>query len=141
MTFDINKRQFVGIGTIPVGPNAVTSASFSINANTTAFINVTTKPGNSALSLWNFLYSIVIDSTATNSSGEFLNLFPSGSGLTTGQLKTRLANWADWATSSDQLNTRVNVIQIANNDSVSHTYYFYFKSYTFATVTGAPVVS
>lgn len=84
---------------------------------------VTVFPASSTLTLWNFLFTVLVDGTTVNDA------FPNGSNMTTAKRNMRLFNWIDWADSNDTTNVRVVKIRIENYDSSSHNYYIDFKAY------------
>lgn len=124
-------RQIVGVSSLPTGSNAVLVSHTSIPGNIWT-VNFQVSPSNRTLSLWNFAASLVVDDNTTfDSTGQFANLWPTGSGITT-EVGTsiRREDWFDWALSSDEDNERVYVLRIENLDTVDHTFYVYFKAYT-----------
>jgi hypothetical protein len=127
---DNRDRSIPGISSIPTGPSALMATSTIAAGDSTQFV-VTIFPQSKRLSKWDFLFSVVIDDNVTIIDGLPANLFADGASLTNGQLAMRLTpGWTDWAESSDTTNTRVHKLLIKNEDTVSHTYYVYFKAYT-----------
>lgn len=130
-------RQKIGVTSVPKGVNDVVSGSITIAANTTRTFIVTITPADQNLNLWNFLFSVVVDDISRDSDGNYNYIFPEGPLLSDAQRNMRIIHWIDWAKSSDLTNIRVHKIRIENDDSSSHTYYLYYKAYTFATNTGS----
>lgn len=127
------QRPILGVSSIPFGPDAAT-AVLTVAAGTMGTFIIRTIPDSDRLSLWNYLESIVVDSFALDSNGDFGYEYPVGTLLTNAQLKMSVSVWDSWALSSDLTNLRVKFITVQNNDTVSHTYYVLFKAYTFSSV-------
>lgn len=131
---DITNRKPLGISSVPAGIDPVLEGNATVLAGNKVSFIVTTTPDSPVLSLWNFLYSIVIDSLVVDSSELYEYLYPNGSGWTQSSAaykNTRITDRVDWASSSDTTNKRNHVITIENNDSSSHIYYLFYKAYTF----------
>ena len=127
---DASVRPILTIQSVPEGINDVTTGSTTIAAGSAASFIATTYPSASRLSLWNFLFSIYVDTNDDH------YVFPNGASLTSAQRNLRITQWLDWADSSDIDNVRVHKIRLENTDSSSHTYYLYYKGYTFSSVGG-----
>jgi hypothetical protein len=138
---DIKKYHYVGTSSIPASPVDTFSLFITLPAGLNANFNITTTPLEQRLSIWNFTFTVCIDSLNTDSEGFFQYQFPnnqtaghpSTSLLSNAQQSCRITNWTDWATSSDIDNIRNNFIRLENLDSGSHDYYLFFKAYTSAT--------
>lgn len=129
--FDNQIRQQIAIQSLPLSPTdwlEVTSPSIPAGAD--LVIGITTTPENKVLSLWNFLFSIRVD---TNTD-EFL--FPNGAGLSAEQENMKVQQWVDYAGSSDEINQRLHYVIISNNGANAHVYHFLYKSYSFAAAPG-----
>lgn len=133
---DSTNRSVPGIASIPGGPG-VAFGSIMLTAGQALTGLFAFVPAGDKLSLWNILFSVVIDDNTTlTANGQFNNLFPEGGGLTAGQRNCRVYNWIDWATSNDSRNQREIKIRIENDDTSTHTYYLYVKAYTYSSTTG-----
>lgn len=130
---DIRQRQRLAVYSLP-NINTVYSTSLTITAGMARTFNITVTPTNKELGLWNFLVSVVVDDITKDSGNNFLYLFPSGSAITAAQRQLRLMHWHDWAESNDRTNMRMIKTRIENFDTADHTYYLYFKAYTFDTI-------
>lgn len=129
---DNTNRSIPGVSSTPQGATALLSTG-TITAGTANTFNFIINPVSHLLTLWDFLFTVVVDNnTALDSSGQFVNIFPNGSGLTSAQRLANVTNWVDWAQSSDRTNTRWFKIHIENNDISAHTYYVYCKAYTYS---------
>jgi hypothetical protein len=138
-TKDISLRRPIKVGTIPSGPGGGTIfGSGNCLAGSTITFIVTIYPSDSTLALWNFLYSLVVDSLTLDSNGQYGYLYPTGSLIPAGSpiYAMYTEQWADWATSSDKENIRVYFVRVHNPDTVAHTFYMYSKAYTWAVAPG-----
>lgn len=132
ISYDNKERPLLAVQSIPLNPfEYVEATTPSINAGAQVTINVTTTPASNILTLWNHLFSIRVD---TNDDE---HLFPDGDSLSGGQANAQLAQWIDYASSSDESNIRVHKIAIRNNDSVAHVYHILYKAYVIASVSGS----
>src|SRR5882672_12098904 len=133
-TIDNTNRQTLGIITTPSGINAYFEGVFTIASTNTRTLICNIVPQSTQLSLWNFLFTVVVDDTITDSNGDFTYAVPYGSGFIFQDPKSNciVQHWTDWGRSSDTNNQRYNMIKIQNNDTVSHTYYVFYKAYTWA---------
>lgn len=127
---DVNPKRITTVGSVPKGTQPVGGASSpSVPANSSYNFQVTFIPQNQLLSIWNFLWSVYVD---TNNS---TYNWPTGANLSAAQSgNIQISDHIDWATSDDQLNTRIVLIRIVNNDSSPHTFYLKIKGYTAAEV-------
>lgn len=128
---DAGIRPILTIQSVPEGINDVLTGNTTIGAGAAITFVITIFPSGSRLSLWNHLFSVAID---TNDSD---HIFPAGASLSADQRKLRISQWIDWADSSDVSNIRVHKIRLENFDASSHTYYLYYKAYTFSSVGGS----
>jgi hypothetical protein len=112
----------------------------TINPGNSLTFKVSNVPNGKELSIWNFLFSIVVDdiTIGTWPDGEYnyFHLFPIGPQLTNAQANLNLMQWLDWASSSDINNIRVHNIRLTNNDTAPHNYYLFYKAYTLSTAAG-----
>lgn len=139
-TKDISLRRPITVGTVPSGPGpSTTSLTVTIAAGKAITISITTVPDNSVLALWNFLYTIVVDSLTLDSNGDYGYEYPVGTLIPNNSpiFAMFTEQWLDWAMSSDTSNERTHMIRIHNTDTASHTFYFFYKAYTFAIAPGA----
>lgn len=138
-TKDISLRRPIAIGTIPsgAGPDTI-SGSATIAAGKTATFAITVQPASPTLTLWDRLYSIVIDSLADDTNGNYGYEYPVGTLIPANSPIYAMftEQWVDWALSFDETNTRVHFIRLHNTDSASHTFYFFYKAYTQAVTPG-----
>lgn len=139
---DIKRYNTPAVSSVPGGQaDVLSTGGYIVPSGFNLDFIVTTIPSSQSLSIWNFLFSLVIDSLQTDSDGYYQYLFPdninsfhaSTSLLSSAQGKLTLQQWTDWSTSNDTNNVRNNIIRVTNNDSASHTYYLFFKGYTIAT--------
>ncbi len=135
-TVDNRIRQEIGIATIPQTPTGVLIAGITLTPGQRRTMRVNTTPDSPVLSLWNFLFSVVIDDLSLDGNGQYTYLVPDGSGFISQDPKLNfvMENWTDWADSSDAANSRAYKIRFTNNDSSTHLYNVLFKAYTFANV-------
>lgn len=126
---DIGKRPQLTVSTIPQGVTGLFETSFSVSAGTNFTVAMITTPQDDRLSLWNFLFSVYVDTDA------YTHILPAGASLTAAQKKIRVTHWLDWADSSDIDNERSHRFLFENYDTSSHTLYFKYKAYTFAAIT------
>lgn len=130
-------RQIQAIASVPLGLNYVRVTGSLVNVAASSFrsIAVTTTPDSDRLSIWNWLYTVMIDGDDVD------HVWPSGSAINTGAGATDLAYLVDVADhidffrSNDRSNIRTHLIRIKNNDTNPHTITFYYKAYTQAGVT------
>ncbi len=124
-TQDLTIKRPVTVSPIPTFGTA--GATVTVGANSVFIIQINNQPDSGILSIWNFLYSVYID---TNDAA---HSWPLGASLGAGlQSKIVITDHLDWGDSSDLLNTRNQKIYIQNTDTASHTCYLYYKAYTFA---------
>lgn len=138
-TKDISLRRPIAIGTIPSGSGPDTiQANTTIAAGGTATFVITTQ-NNTALTLWDRLFTLVVDSLANDANGNYGYQYPVGTLIPSGspiyQMFTE--QWVDWALSFDKTNTRVHFIRIHNTDTSPHTFYLFYKAYTQAVTPGS----
>lgn len=128
---DPSVRSFIQVQSIPESPvDWAQVTSPSVGAGQRLVVNVKNIPVDKTLSLWNFLFSIRIDTDDDD------HLYPSGASLTSAQKSIDLQQWIDFATSSDDNNQRSHQIVIINNDASAHVYHILYKAYTFVTASG-----
>lgn len=96
----------------------------SLTAGDSGQFNINVTPAGETLTLWNFLYSITVD--GANLAND---LFPAGFSMTTEKRKLIHTHNIDWATSSDDVNTRRFMVRIYNQGTVSHDYYLFCRFY------------
>lgn len=114
----INVMNFAGVGQAYTG-------SVTLAAGQQATFTITFRPNNAVLSLWNFTTSLYVDAdaTAANLFGGFNNT------LTSAQKNCLFMSWTSLEESNDTNNYRAFRAVVRNNDSGSHTYYFYVTAY------------
>lgn len=129
-------RQIQAVSSVPLGLGYSRTTGITVGANNYIAIEVTTNPDSDRLSIWNWIYSVMIDTDSVN------NEWPNGSVVNTGAGATDLAYLMDvsdhisYAQSNDRTNVRVHLIRIKNNDGSPHDIIFYYKAFTQAAVTG-----
>ena|ERR1035437_4161710 len=129
---DLNIKRPYTVSSVPSGPANTTQGTITVAAATVFTVSVTTYPDSRTLSIWNFLWSIYIDTNDVNYAWSY------GSSLTTTLLsKIMILDHYDWAVSSDSTNQRVQIITIVNNDTASHTFFLNYKSYTESSSAGS----
>lgn len=133
---DSTNRSVPGVSSLPNGPGSL-SVNVTAVAGGTRTVIFEIQPAGDRLNMWNFLPTVVIDSTGIDNLGHFSNGWPYGTSGASSIAASRVVTWIDWAYSSDRTNMRAFAVHIENNDSSSHTYYIYVKAYTNSSVTGA----
>lgn len=123
-------KKIQSVATIPLGRDWL-EIELPILAGQYLTLAVTTIPDNDLLSLWEFYFSVYVD------TNDIDHIFSSGAALTAGQRKLSIEQWKDFAESSDVLGRRCHKIRFQNFDSVDHTLFVLYKAYTFSSVTGS----
>jgi hypothetical protein len=128
---DPTERKNIPVTTVPISPAVVTGANVTILAGGTITFVISTIPDVRRLGLWNFKWTIRIDTDA------YAYRFRDGESLTSNQRKLRIVTDHDDYDDSDDLNgIVVRKITLENFDVADHTYYMRFKGYTLASLTG-----
>lgn len=128
---DMKTKQPIGADSlavigIPESPLPLSVGPITIAAGSSLTLNVTNIPVADRLTLWNFAFTILVDS-----EDDFDYQWPAGSALSLNARELFVFDWLDWADSSDTTNTRVYKIRIRNSDpsGTTHDYYVKFKAY------------
>lgn len=100
-------------------------ASSTVSPGSLITFAITALPGNSVLTLWNFLTSLYVDVDGDDANlyGGIINT------LTANQKNLNREEWIEWAESSDISNSRVLKVRVKNNDSGSHVYHLRMRGY------------
>lgn len=90
-------------------------------------------PVNQTLTLWNFAWTLYVDPTSFLSGGAPTDSFKFATGnafsANSGQWNASVSARLDFSASSDVTNKRVFILDVRNNDSVSHVYYVAARFY------------
>lgn len=117
-------RQPLGGDIIRVAPgNLASSGGIVLPAGSQVSLNVVVTPDDPTLTLWDIYETVHIDTDDAS------HRFADGVSLTAAQLSMRFTSWWDYESSNDATGVRVRQVVIKNEDSNSHTYYYYVRAY------------
>lgn len=124
-------KQPLGGDIVQIGEsNVASTGQLSLNAGQAIYFTVTLTPDVHRLSLFNLAISLYVDN-----DNNAAYLWSSGGSLSSGQRKASLIWHFDYASSSEVTGERKYMVTLKNEDTASHDYYLYTKSYNIATPT------
>ena len=128
---DNNVDRRIPISGLPLDVDTYSTVSSSVPSNSILTFTWTTSVGMRYLSLFNFALALRVDTNANT------HKWPQGSSLTASQRSLRVSTYQDVLASDDKINKKVYVTHIENYSADSHTIYMWYKTYTFAYITGS----
>lgn len=124
-------KQPLGGDIVQIGEsNVASTGQLLLVQGQEIYFTVTLTPDVARLSLYNLAISLYVDN-----DNNAAYLWSSGASLSSGQRKVKLTCHLDYASSSEVTGERKYMVTLRNEDTASHYYYLYTKSYNIATPT------